>query len=207
MPLTTPQGIVVPFPERLTEGYEVITRKAGGYHLRINIDGARLSDIFIELVQLIPEPGFLILESPCNQVRELELRKSESDPFHRDVYYLDGLERYQFMQIFEEYSDLLVHDGYINFGFGSHNTDHKDEIFVGAYKITSIFTDDITDYESAFKRLAIPRCEKLTTAWDTFSDERPGVRMAWSRGHFDIYEMIEILLREKGLYHAKTIVD
>jgi len=70
-----------------------------------------------------------------------------------------------------------------------------------------VFTDNTSDYESKFAQFGIPRCEKLTTAWDTFTHERPGIRQSWSRGDFDIYDMIEILMREKGLYHAKTIDD
>lgn len=46
MPFATPKGITVPFPERLAEGYEVIARKSGGYHLLVNIDGTRLGDLF-----------------------------------------------------------------------------------------------------------------------------------------------------------------
>ncbi len=139
MPLATPKGITVPFPDRLAEGYEVNARKSGGYHLLVNIDGTRLEHVFRDLVELVPDPGFLILETPCNEVKELELRTTDSDPFHRDIYYIDGLERYQFLEIFNEYSDLLVHDGFVHFGFGSHNTEQKDEVFVEGYKIVSIF--------------------------------------------------------------------
>lgn len=207
MPLATPKGITIPFPERLAEGYEVIARDSGGCHLRVNIDGTRLEDVFRDLVELVPDPGFLILESPCNEVKELELRMKESDPFHRDVYYIDGLERYQFFEIFNQYSDLLVHDGFVHFGFGSHNTEQKDEVFVGSYKTTSVFTDNPLPYEAVLGDFAIPRVSKLTTAWDTFSEENPGVRDRWKQGENDIYSMIESLMREGGLYHAKTIND
>jgi hypothetical protein len=207
MALATPQGISVPFPERLAEGYQVIARESGGYHVLVNIDGTRLEEVFRDLVELVPDPGFLVLESPCNEVREHELRKNESDPFHRDVYYLDGLERYQFFQIFDEYSELLVHDGFVHFGFGSHNTKQRDEVFVGSYKIASVFTDDPTPYEAVLGNYEIPRVSKLTTAWDTFSEENPGVRDRWRQGEIDIYSMIESLMRERGLHHAKTIKD
>jgi len=207
MPLTTPHGIVVPFTDQLSEGYQVVERVSGGYSLLVNIDASRIGDVFRELVQIVPDPGFLILESPCNEVRELELRKSKSDPFHRDVYYLDGLDRNQFLDIFQDYSDLLTNDGFINFGFGSHDTQHKNEVFVGAYKITTIFTDDPTDYEDVLRKFEIPKYEKLTTAWDTFTQENPGTKRRWSRDSFDIYEMIEILIRKNGLYNAKTIKE
>lgn len=207
MALATPKGITVPFPERLAEGYEVISRESGGYHLRVNIDGVRLEEVFRDLVELVPDLGFLIIESPCNEVRELELRKNESDPFHRDVYFLDGLERYQFFQIFDQFADLLIHDGFVHFGFGSHNTNHKDEVFVGAYKITSIFTDDPSPYESVLRRHEIPRVQQLTTAWVTFTKESPGIRNRWRQGEIDIYSMIESLMRDRGLYHAQTIND
>jgi hypothetical protein len=207
MPLATSKGITIPFPERLAEGYQIITRERGGYHLVVNIDGTRLDDVFRDLVELVPDPGFLILESPCNEVKELELRIAESDPFHRDIYYIDGLERYQLLAIFNEYSDLLVHDGFVHFGFGSHNTEEKNEVFVGAYKIVSIFTDDPSPYATVLADRKIPRVSKLTTAWDTFSEEHPGVRDRWSQDGIDIYSMIESLMRERGLYHAKTIKD
>ena len=207
MALATPKGIKVPFPERLAEGYEVIARESGGCHVLVNIDGTRLAEVFRGLVELVPDPGFLVLESPCNEARELELRKTESDPFHRDVYYLDGLDRYRFFQIFDDYSELLVHDGFVYFGFGSHCTKQRDEVFVGSYKIASVFTDDPAPYEAVLGGYEIPRVSKLTTAWDTFSEKNPGVRGRWRQGEMDIYSMIESLMRERNLYHAKTIDD
>jgi hypothetical protein len=207
MIFSTPKGISVPFPEQLTEGYDLVSRESGGYHLRANIDGPQLQEVVRDLIELVPDPGFLILESPCNEVKELELRKSETDPFHRDVYYLDGLERWQVLQIFDNYAELLVHDGYIHFGFGSHSRERQDEIFVGSYKIISIFATDPSPYEKALHSHGILRQPRLITAWDTFSVESPGIRRAWSRNGFTIYEMIERLIRDKGLYHAKIISD
>ena len=207
MALTTPKGVTVPFPERLAEGYQVSTRESGGYYIVLNVDGRRLEEVFRALVELVSDPGFLILESPCNQVKEEELRKSDTDPFHRDVYYMDGLERWQFLEIFNEYADILIHDGFIRFGFGEHGNKQLDEVFVGAYKIVSIYTDDPAPYESLLAEFGIPRVDKLITAWDTFSAEHPGICDRWSRGEVDIYFMIEQLMRERGLYLAKVIED
>ncbi len=200
MAFTTPHGITIPFPERLAEGYEIRPRTN-------RVDAFRLADVFRDLVQLVPEPGFLVLEKLCNEVIEMELRKTDEDPFHRDVYFLDGLDRSRFLGIFTEYADLLVHDGFVHFGFGSHDTSQFSEVFVGDFKVISIFVDEPSSFENKLAEWGIPRFEKLLTARDTFTEDNPGYKNRWSRGDFDIYAMMEILIRQHGLYHAKIIED
>ncbi len=207
MSFTTPHGITVPFPDLLAEGYDITPRSKGGFQLKVNVDASRLADVFRELVGLVPEPGFLVLETPCNEVRELELRKTEDDPFHRDVYYLDGLDQSRFLTLFTEYSDLLVHDGFVHFGYGSHDTSRLNEIFVGDYKVLRVFTADPAPYEAQLAGWSIPRVDKLLTARDTCTEEHPGYKNRWSRGNLDIYEMLEILIRRHGVYHAKITAD
>lgn len=207
MNFSIPKGITVPRRDLLSEGYEIRSRPSGGFRILLNIDAERFADVVLALVRLVRDPGFLILESPCNEEKELQLRQSDDSPYHRDIYYLDGLSRQQFNRIFGQYSELLVHDGFINFGFGSHDPDHRDEVFVGNYKITTVFTGDPHPFEQEFARLSIPRHEKLTTAWETFSESQPGIRRSWSHGGSSIYDMIEKLMREEGLYHANVIED
>ena len=175
--------------------------------MKVNVDASRLAHIFRELAGLVPDPGFLVLETPCNEVREMELRKTDDDPNHRDVYYLDGLEQSRFQTLFTNYSDLLIHDGFVQFGYGSHDTSRTNEVFVGDFKVLWIFAIDPEPYEEKIRGWRIPRVEKLLTARDTFTQEHPGYKNRWSRGNFDIYEMLETLIRSEGLYHAKTIED
>ena len=108
------------------------------------------------------------------------------------------------MNRFLRYKELLVHDGMINFGFGSHHG--MDEIYVGKYKIFTIYTDEVQKYYDTLSLLGIPRVEELKTVWNNISEITPGRRSRIIHNGMDIYQMVE-LLTEKGLYFAERRED
>ena len=200
---STVRGVHVPQVAILKEGYDIKLRDENAFTIRANISSEKIDPLFRSSVTRLPEPIFLILESPCNQVREIELRKKPTDPFHRDVYFMDGLDLNELLKIYEKFQELLIHDGGINFGMRSHKT--KDEIFVSAYKIFHFFGQLPNRFENTLAEFDIPKTEHLITAWNTFTRNAPGQKSRIKVNGEDIYGMLEELIRKHGLFHAKTI--
>jgi hypothetical protein len=201
----TAHGIHVPRAADLKEGYQVIAADTGSFRIRANISVEKLDAFFRSCLGYLREPLFFIVEAPVNEVRELELRKQPSDRFHRDVFYLDGLTAKRAFEVYDRFNQVLIHDGFVHFGVGAHDNGH--EVFVGSYKIVQLFGKLPNPFEGALAEFMIPRVERLVTAWDTFTESTPGQKSRYSIEGADIYTMIEELMRNDGLYHAKTIED
>lgn len=185
------------------EGYT--KKKENEYwHLEINVSAEHIGLLFHMLCQKVRQPSFLLLEHGTNQKEEKILRTSEQDPFHKDIFYLDGLDFQRFEELYNKYKELLVNDGEICFGLGSHNG--MDEVYVGAYKIFTIFTDTPEKYEQVLERQGFISVDNLKTVWDVFSQENPGQRRCIKRNGIDIYDMVEELKAE-GLYLAECRED
>ena len=186
-------GIEQAFQVRKTEKYTVIT---------LNISRENLESIILDLLPLVATPGFFVLEFPSHRDTEKLLRKDEDDPFHKDVYYLDGQGIDGFKQLWFSARELLLDDGIVTFGFGSHpncTEGQTDEIFVGKYKIFKIYSNNPDKFLQALNKLDIPQVEKLKTVWDNFSKENPGRAERIDINGNDIYDLAESL-KEQGLY-------
>lgn len=183
----------------IEEGY-IISKYNDQYRVTINVSAENIDNVFRCLCSKVRTPGFLLLEHGTNAKIEKELRRSDSDPFHKDVYYLDGLEYESFLQLYGKYKELLINDGEINFGFGAHVG--VDEVFVGPYKIFTIFTDDVDKYLNTLFSIGIPRKDELKTVWENLTHESPGGRATVEHNGIDIYKMVE-LLASSGLYLAE----
>ena len=200
----TVRGVHVPQAAILEEGYDVKIRDENAFTIRANVSAEKIDPLFRSSATRLLEPVFFVLESPSNQVREFELRKKPTDPFHRDVYFMDGPDLNKLLKIYEKFQELLVHDGGINFGIKSHKT--KDEVFVSAYKIFHFFGQLPNQFENTLAEFGIPQKERLVTAWDTFTKDAPGQKSRIEINGEDVYGMLEELIRRHGLFHAKTIV-
>ncbi|RPI79587.1 MAG: hypothetical protein EHM45_02330 [Desulfobacteraceae bacterium] len=200
----TVKGISIPFPEKINEGFEIKLTDQSHTHITANISANKIDFVFTKLVSLVIPLGFFVIEIPTNQKDEKDLRKSDNDPCHRDVYYLDGLELNEFFNIYNEFKELLIHDGEINFGFGSHNG--IDEVLVGSYKIFSILTDDPNKYLLKFDEMGFSKYDNLAVAQDTFSENHPGSRSTIRVNGKLIYDIPEIL-KDRGMYFSKRIED
>lgn len=153
-------------------------------------------------MSLVATPGFFVLEVPSHEETEQRLRKNNDDPFHKDVYYLDGQEMEGFKQLWEASRELLLDDGMVTFGFGSHpncTEGQFDEVFVGKYKILTLYSNNLNKFIQALAELAIPQVKNLRTVWDNFSEENPGSAETIQINGKGIYDLVETL-EEQGLY-------
>ena len=164
------------------------------------LSGELISPVVAGVVEHMKEPVFFFMEIPCSEDEEKKLRKSKSDPFHYNVYYLDGCTISVAKAIMKRYGSLLVNDGLCSFGFGSH--ENGEEIYCMKYQELRVFGKAKT-YEDVFKSLNIPKRENYKSMWDNFSDETPGSCSAVEINGESVYDIIENLKAE-GMYLAET---
>jgi hypothetical protein len=200
---TTVRGIHIPRVAILKEGYEIKLRDENAFTICANVSAEKIDSVFRASLTRLPEPVFLILETPCNQVREIELRKKPTDSVHRNVYFMDGPDRSRLIKIYEQFQELLIHDGLVYFGVKSRKS--GDEVFVSAYKIFHFFGQMPNRFEDVLTEFAIPKTEHLITAWNTFTKDAPGEKSRCYVNGIGIYEMLETLIRQHGLFHKETI--
>jgi len=200
----TVEGIDVPNLKGVHEAYSVSKTTNGYHHLIINVSAERVPEVYLRLTHEVTEPAFFLMEVGTHEDVEKELRKNDSDPFHKDVYYLDGINREKGCAVFTKYEDLLVNDGMVMFGFGAH--EGKDEVFVGAYKIIEIYADNPDKYLAALTELGIGKEDRVKTVWQTFSQTSPGRRNALRGRDKTIWDMVEEL-KPEGLYLAERRED
>lgn len=193
--LTLRKGCIVPFPEKLFEGYEYTTP-----YFTANVDADKIEALSEQFILQHNEPLFFILELPTNQRDETELCPGEVASFHKDIYYIDGCTQESALRLLHRFADLLINDGGCAFGFGGHKT--QDKIMMGKYNVVSLFTQNIKMYEGFFEKHGIPKTEDLQTAWDTFSQDFPGRAECIETDGRTVYDLPEILKAE-GIYFAE----
>lgn len=201
---TFPRGITISTPNDIHEGYSVTRRPEGYSFFLMNVSAERIPNVFLSLAALVKEPGFLTLEVGTHRDVDTQLRRKDTDPYHKDVYYRDGLTQAAVAGIFRKYETLLVNDGGVSFGYGSH-TGH-DEVFVAAYKIFHIYADEPEKYRTALAQLGLVEEPQLTTVWDTFTRSSPGSRTVLLEGPVTIWNMIDEL-KSNGLRFAERRED
>lgn len=189
------KGCKVPFPEKLSEGYEYID---SGIIANINAD--KLQSVLEDFIAIHNEPVFFILELPSNSKNETQVRPGVLEKAHRDVYYIDGCTGEKALTILTKVADLMINNGLCEFGFGCHRS--KDEIMVGKYNVISVYTQNKERYDRFFQDHEVNRVENLLTAWDTFSQESPGESAAVDTDGKSIYDIPE-MLKEWGIYFAE----
>jgi len=195
----TASGVSIPFPKKIQEQFEVFEKS-----LLFNLSFEKFKPLIAEFLEQLSEPLFFVLELPLSQDEEAELRKSNFDPFHKKVCYLDGQSKWQIKAILVAYGDLLLNDGMSQFAIASHET--KDEIYIQKYKVTSIFSNHPERYVDFLKKYGLTQTEKLLTPWDTFSRETPGEVWKIEMNGMDGFDVYDALTKE-GLYVAKIVED
>ena len=199
------KGIQVTSMEGIHECYEVIERvhPTDGdmyYSFLINISIDKLRPLLESFIRDLDEPCFFLCETGASQQEEGELRKAASDPLHRNVYYKDGCSRHELLELLKVHGEWFIHDGMSCFGFASHRS--KDEIYIGRYKITSLFVRDIERYQVLLDRFDIPKEDDIKTVWKNFSHDTPGHCSLVTIEDKTVYDIIDHLL-ENGLYLAE----
>ena len=155
----TAAGVTVPFPEKLSEQYELdgstITANLSFETAPfICLDG--MNEKGVSIAEL-DEPLFLAIHPDA-----------ESD----EVWYLDGMTKKQLTMILDGYGELLYQDGLSAFAIGSLTT--EEELFVQKYKVLSIYSETAKRFVPLLKKYGMEPTGHLVTAWDTFSEEKPG---------------------------------
>ncbi len=197
-------GVEVPDLTGIHEGFSSRGTARGYHQLTVNVSAPRLQETVLALAAQVESPGFMVLEVPCEEATEAALREDDGAPFHRDVYYLDGIAFTRFAAIIRDNASVLIEDGEVNFGFGSH--DGYDEVFVGAYKIVSIYAEDPRKYIDALVGLRFGMEDQVRTIWDNISIDAPGRRRSLAVDGRTVRDLIAEL-RDEGLYLAEQRED
>ena len=179
----------------LEEQYQVTE-----YGFLSNVNEHKIKEIIRNFILMQKVPIFFILELPTNEIEERRLRKNDTDSFHTDVYYLDGLNANEAIDLLNQYGELLVQDGISSFGFGAH--DSSAEIMASKYNVVTVYTKKLDTYKDFFEKCSIPRVEHCVTAWDTFTENCPGESLCVEIDGKTVFSLPEEL-KKRGLYFAE----
>lgn len=188
-------GCSVPDASKLAPAYE---RDERG--LLANVNAEDICPLMEEFLSMQNDRVFLILEVQSNLKDEELLRKHDTDQFHIDVFYWDGLPKEYAIDLLQKNQELLIHDGMSTFGFGSHGV--RAEILLEQYNVVRIFSEEPSLYEALLERHGIPRVHELQTAWTQFGSGAYGECRAHKYHGKTIYDFIEFL-KPYGLYFAE----
>lgn len=180
------KGCKVPDAELLREQYEINKNM-----ITANVNAGKITDVLRHFISVQKDRMFFILEIPTNKKDEPDPRGNEPPLLHKDVYYIDGLDDGRAGLILDWYGSLLVNDGMSSFGFGAH--DGSGEIMKNQYNVITLMSKKIGRYKGFFEEHGILRTDKLVTAWDTFSAEKPGVCSMIEENGMSVYDLPENL--------------
>ena len=180
--------------ELIKESYSI-----DGATIFVNLDSNHYLDLMRKLCLQLPEPVFFILEVPCDELKEQELRKTNYDPFHKEVCYIDGLSHEVINVFFETFGDMLVNDGLSLFGFSSHEV--QTEVMKDKYNCVRIYTEDKQPFIQVLKESNIPFVEHIVLVSDILSHDNPGLceRYIDNDGR-TIFDLAKFLKEECNLY-------
>lgn len=193
------RGCYVPEADKLKEEYKV-----DEFYITANVNASKIEEIFQHFIAMQNERMFFILELPTNEEEEKLLRKSNYDPMHKDIYYIDGLFNEQALFLLMNYGELLIHDGMCNFGFGVH--DGSAEIMLEKYNIMTIWTNNMDKYSDFFDVHDIHIADNYISAWDTFTIKSAGECTSIEINDISVYDLPE-KLKKSGIYFAERRED
>ncbi len=188
-------GCKITAADQLTEGYE-----SEGYSFAANVNVDKIEAVLQHFICMHEEPLFLILELPANLDDENQVRPGVVETLHKDIYYIDGCSQEEALAFLEREGKLLINDGISTFGFGCHES--GDEIMSGKYNVLTIYSQTPELYADFFEQHDIPKTQHLITAWDTFSEENPGVAEKITLDRQDVFYIPE-KYKNWGIYKAE----
>lgn len=148
----------------------------------------------------LDEPCYFTLEIPTDFKVEEKIRKTDEDPLHSAVFYLDVCSGKKLLEIMDDYGGILLNDGMSCFGFASIKK--RNEIYVGLYKIINIFTADPQRCRKMLKEFRIPKEKKIKTVWENFSFLKPGETRSVTIAGKTVCDLREEL-KARGMYFAE----
>ncbi|MBR3955447.1 MAG: hypothetical protein IKJ63_08250 [Clostridia bacterium] len=189
------KGCTVPFPEMIHEEYEI-----NDNCIIANIDADKIENLLLDFIKMHNEPLFFILEIPTHLKNETEIKPGLLEALHKDVYYIDGCTQEQAVVIVNRIGKLLVNDGLSSFGFGCHVS--HDEIMIGKYNVVTINSKNPESYIALLEKFKLKPVDNLVTAWDTFTQETPGLTEKIETDGKDVFDIPE-LFADWGIYFAE----
>lgn len=182
--------------EIIKESYEVEDTR-----ITLNISKEKYNDLLYSFIKCLEEPCFFILENPLTLQEEKRLRRNETDSFHCQTYYIDGLTKDIVKSIIDNYLEIFKNDGLISFGFASHYS--HDEIMFTKYNVAYIFSRDVQKYLKMLDELKISESNNFVTAWDTFSQKEPGDAFDLNPKEKNVNTFINYATINLGMYKAE----
>ncbi len=195
------KGVKINDSDKLNEEY-MITENC----IMANIDANKILKIINDFVDIQEDPLFLIIEVPTNEKDE-GIEGNTIKELHKDVYYLDNMPKPFAKELLKTFGNLFINDGLSQIGIGNHVSNA--EIMTDKYNVIEIFNgkDKIDNYEKLMDKYKIKKVEDLVTAWAFFSDSNPGKCIYAEEDGKSVYDAIEVLTKEAGLYFAERRED
>ena len=182
-------------PNNLYEGYEVSEN-----YINANVGVDKIEAVMQHFISMHNEPMFFILELPASKDDESEVAPGRVETLHKDIYYIDGCSQEEALTVMFRVGDLLFNDGLSSFGYGGHES--GDEIMFSKYNVLTIYSQHIEQFDDFFAAHEIEKTESLITAWDTFSEEHPGISERYEANGKTVYDIPE-QFKEWGMYLAE----
>ena len=180
------RGIEIAGAEHLEEAF-VINPVASHTMIRLNVSAPKLKETILRLAEKVDGLGYFALEIPRDElIKWVPLNK----PFSvaRDTYYLNGLEMTYFGLIMEMFGELLIHDGWVNFGYAA--MDGIDGVFVLDDKQIEIHTTSPSKYVALLQGFGFAERDSLRGVRELISSETPLVRRSIDVSGETVEEMI-----------------
>lgn len=192
------KGSIIQDAYKLNEEFEV--RKEG---IIANVNEDKIFKVIDDFIEIQEGYLFLIIEVPTSAENE----DKNSHTFHKDVYYKDGMTKEEIRKIFDQYGDLFIQDGMTQIGVGNHES--KEEIMKKKYNVIYVYAEknEKNKYEEMFLKNKIRKTNNITTAWDYFTKENYGESQIVEKDGKTVYDIVEILKKENGLYFAERRED
>ena len=184
---TVAQGIQIPVVSGVENGYEMERNEDGLWQFTVVLSAEKITALLKDYCEMLPSPGYFTLELPV----------PDSDAF--DIWYVDGCTRLVLKAIVERYGDLLCADGFVRFGFASHDT--PEQIYVTDLKTIQIYERKAEKICALLKKHEIPAKDHVVKLWDILSDENPCELIPAEVDEESVFDLPQ-LLEEAGIYLA-----
>lgn len=184
---TVAQGIQIPVVSGVENGYEMERNEDGLWQFTVVFSAEKITALLKDYCEMLPSPGYFTLELPV----------PDSDAF--DIWYVDGCTRPVLKAIVERYGDLLCADGFVRFGFASHDT--PEQIYVTDLKTIQIYGRKAEKICALLKKHNIPAKDHVVKLWDILSDDNPCELIPAEVDEESVFDLPQ-LLEEAGIYLA-----
>lgn len=189
------KGCEVPAPEKLNNEYEVL----GDNMLNANVDADKVEAILLDFIELhADEPVYFFLELPPEYRSEMQISSGQNIIGEdNETYYIDGLTPVKSKELLGKFGEILINDGISRFGFGGNFS--NDHLVVDKYNVLNLFAQEVEPVQAIFEKHGLKLVENLITAWDTFSEEEPGICTRYVKNDVDVFSL-PALLDSWGIY-------